>query len=67
MLLDGDGDSGGVAGGGQAREIGGYAGEGGGRERDCAGDIGGRSGGLGGEQVAGRADGARAARRWAGS
>jgi hypothetical protein len=28
MLLDGDGDSGGVAGGGQAREFRGYAGEG---------------------------------------
>jgi hypothetical protein len=52
MLLDGDADGGGVAGGGQAEQIGGYAGQRAGEKATEPSIGGGGGGGLGGEQRA---------------
>ena len=56
VLFDGDGDGGGVAGGGEAQEIGGDAGEGCRSEGDGAVEGGSGGGGLGGEEIGGGTD-----------
>src|ERR1035441_5026634 len=63
MLFDGNGDGGDVAGGGQAEEIGGHAGERCRGKGDSAVDCRGGRGGLGGQQRSLGADAVRGAGR----